>query len=187
MSEKLKPCMYGIGLCPHAIGGCGCNTRAEPEAVTNAGDVVDALHTIHGALVCHLDGGIQYTKQDLINFRQICEDALLPLPLVSTAKADLAKARESLDGAYAERNQLVAALSKLFPAGQKKTAIDGWDEAWHNCIYIDIPTGQVSWHIHDREMAQFAHLPAYDGEWDGHDTPEKYRRLAALAATDMGN
>ena len=71
----------------------------------------------------------------------------------------------------------------LLPAGQKKTAIEGWDEAWHNCIYIDLPTGQVSWHIHDREMVQFSHLPSYEGEWDGHDTPEKYRRLAALATT----
>lgn len=84
------------------------------------------------------------------------------------------------DPVYAERNQLVAALSKIFPSGQKKTAIEGWDEAWHNCIYIELPTGQVSWHIHDREMEQFSHLPRYYGEWDGHDTPEKYRRVAAL-------
>jgi len=93
-----------------------------------------------------------------------------------------AELEKSLNGAYAERNQIVAALSKLYPAGQKKTAIEGWDEAWHNCVYIDLPTGQVSWHIHDREMEQFAHLPPYEGEWDGHDTPEKYRRLANLAS-----
>lgn len=95
-------------------------------------------------------------------------------------RAEKAASSSQMDEAYAERNQLVAALSKLFPAGQKKTAIEGWDEAWHNCVYIDLPTGQVSWHIHDREMAQFEHLPPYVGEWDGHDTPEKYRRLSAL-------
>jgi hypothetical protein len=32
-------------------------------------------------------------------------------------------------------------------------------------IYIELPTGQVSWHI-----------PAYAGEWDGHTTPLKYER-----------
>jgi hypothetical protein len=33
-------------------------------------------------------------------------------------------------------------------------------------IYIDLPTGQISWH-----------MPQYTGEWDGHDTAEKYRRV----------
>lgn len=86
------------------------------------------------------------------------------------------------DAVYVERNQVVAALSKLFPAGQKRTRIGGLDDAWHNCVYIDLPTGQVSWHFHDRDAEIFAHLPQYEGEWDGHDTPEKYRRVAALAS-----
>lgn len=86
------------------------------------------------------------------------------------------------DNAYYERNQLVAALSKLFPAGLKETTIDGWDDDWHNCVYIDLPTGQVSWHFHKRELPLFHHLKPYIGEWDGHDTPEKYQRLNALSA-----
>ena len=87
---------------------------------------------------------------------------------------------EELNSVYAERNKLVCALSKLFPSGIKKTVINGWDEAWHNCVYIDLPTGQVSWHIHDREIKQFSHLGPYKGEWDGHSTHEKYRRLDEL-------
>jgi hypothetical protein len=63
----------------------------------------------------------------------------------------------------------------------KKTAIPGWDEAWHGCIYIDLPTGQASWHFHDSEAHLFAHLPPYDGEWDGHTTEEKYERMARKA------
>ncbi len=86
------------------------------------------------------------------------------------------------DNAYYERNQLVAALSKLFPAGLKETTIDGWDDDWHNCVYIDLPTGQVSWHFHKRELPLFHHLKPYIGEWDGHDTPEKYQRLNSLSA-----
>lgn len=84
------------------------------------------------------------------------------------------------DQAYYERNQLVAALARLFPSGITKTAIEGWDPAWHNCIFIDLPTGQVSWHFHDREAYLFAGLPEYTQPWDGHSTPEKYRRVAAL-------
>ena len=81
------------------------------------------------------------------------------------------------DGAYTERNRLVAFIANIYPSGVKKTVIPGWDEAWHGCVYIDLPTGQASWHFHDNEAHLFAHLTPYDGEWDGHTTEEKYERL----------
>lgn len=86
------------------------------------------------------------------------------------------------DAAYHERNQVVAALASAFPSGIARTAIPGWDEEWHGCVYIDLPTGQASWHYHDREAHLFAHLPPYTKEWDGHTTEEKYERLSRLAA-----
>lgn len=84
------------------------------------------------------------------------------------------------DLAYAERNRVVAALARCFPSGIRKTDIPGWDPEWQNCVFIDLPTGQASWHYHDREAANFADLPPYTKPWDGHDTEEKYGRLAAL-------
>lgn len=97
------------------------------------------------------------------------------------AAQDRAEAAErARDSAYTERNRLVAALSKLYPAGLKRTAIEGWDPAWHGCVIIDAPVGQLSWHFHDREAALFAHLGPYTGEWDGHTTEEKYARLERL-------
>lgn len=81
------------------------------------------------------------------------------------------------DQAYYERNCLVAVLSKIFPAGLKRTAIEGWDPEWHNCVFIDTPVGQCSWHFHDREAYLFSHLGQYQGEWDGHTTEDKYARL----------
>jgi hypothetical protein len=87
--------------------------------------------------------------------------------------------REEKDAAYKERNQLVALLSTCFPAGKAKTAIEGWDEAWHGCVYIDFPWGQASWHYHDSDGWMFEHLPQYSGEWDGHTTQEKYDAIAA--------
>lgn len=89
--------------------------------------------------------------------------------------------RARKDAAYEGRNRVVAALARLFPSGVKRTAIEGWSEDWHGCVYIDLPTGQVSWHFHDSQASLFDGLPPYAGEWDGHDTPEKYRRVAALA------
>lgn len=84
------------------------------------------------------------------------------------------------DAAYAERNCLVALLARLYPSGIKRTAIEGWDPEWHGCVYIDLPTGQASWHYHDSETDLFDDLPPYHGEWDGHSTEEKYRRVRVL-------
>jgi hypothetical protein len=36
-------------------------------------------------------------------------------------------------------------------------------------VYIQLPTGQVSWH-----------MPEHPWEWDGHTTPEKFDRIAAF-------
>lgn len=84
------------------------------------------------------------------------------------------------DAAYLERNQVVAALAKCFPSGVGRTAIEGWSEDWHGVVYIDLPTGQASWHHHDSQAYLFADLPPYTKPWDGHTTPEKYERLAAM-------
>lgn len=47
-------------------------------------------------------------------------------------------------------------------------------------MFIDLPTGQVSWHVHDSELALFDFLPTSDQRcWDGHSTDEKYERLLA--------
>jgi hypothetical protein len=100
--------------------------------------------------------------------------------VVAEYEAKLADMKARKDAAYLERNRVVAALAKVYPSGTTRTAIEGWSEDWHGCVYIDLPTGQVSWHYHDSHAHLFADLPPYPGRWDGHDTPEKYRRLAAL-------
>jgi hypothetical protein len=87
-------------------------------------------------------------------------------------------ARET-DIAYRERNQLVALLTILFPSGKAKTTIEGWDEAWNGCVYIDFPWGQASWHYHRDDEEMFAHLRPYTKGWDGHTTQEKYSKIAA--------
>lgn len=93
--------------------------------------------------------------------------------LVATAERDMT------NNAYRERNQLVALLSILFPSGKAKTAIEGWDEAWHGCVYIDFPWGQASWHYHTDDEEMFAHLLPYTKLWDGHTTEAKYDAIAA--------
>ena len=95
--------------------------------------------------------------------------------------ADLVAAmeREATSSAYKERNQLVALLSTCFPSGKAKTAIEGWDEAWHGCVYIEFPWGQASWHYHNSDAWMFEHLPPYNKQWNGHTTEQKYAGIAA--------
>jgi hypothetical protein len=87
----------------------------------------------------------------------------------------------SKDQAYWERNQLVCALSKVFPAWLEKNHYPGVDPEWENVVFIDLPTGQASWHINTDEMGVFEHLSFIPGDsWDGHSTEEKYKRLASI-------
>ncbi len=92
--------------------------------------------------------------------------------------------RKAKDEAYAERNKLVCALSKLFPAwlGKHEETDMSWGKEWLNIVYIQLPTGQVSWHIHENLLPLFAHLELdTDKKWDGHTTDEKYTRLLNLS------
>jgi len=72
----------------------------------------------------------------------------------------------SIDDVYHERDQLVAALSKIYPS---HTAVHHgeWEDGWRNIICIHLPTGQATWHIHDSELGLFDHLVTLTDHWDG--------------------
>ncbi len=87
------------------------------------------------------------------------------------------------DQAYRERNMLVSALSKFFPSSLERhpDSDTAWDNDWRWIVFIDLPTGQATWHIHDSELPLFDHLIRHlHPKWDGHTTEEKYQRLAAI-------
>jgi|SRR6187551_3854827 len=94
----------------------------------------------------------------------------------------VANLRIGKDAAYRERNKVVSALTKLFPSCLGKHEDDPkWHHEWMNIVYITLPTGQVSWHLHDSDLPLFAHLELNEKiKWDGHTTEEKYERLLAL-------
>lgn len=82
-----------------------------------------------------------------------------------------------LDAAYRERAHLVAHLATCYKATIGYTDPDEPDWA---VILIDLPAGQVAWHISPEDMELFGHVRRDDdGVWDGHTTEEKYRRLDA--------
>ncbi|MGA1868666.1 MAG: hypothetical protein ACMUJM_08960 [bacterium] len=118
---------------------------------------------------------------------------------------EIEQLKKQKDNAYWERNQLVAALSKLFPSHLAKHPEDDkeWEDDWRTIVVINIPIEkanlstyeieriksenrfdnpslQLSWHIHDTEIPMFDHLNYRDYRWDGHSTEEKYCRLRKL-------
>lgn len=99
---------------------------------------------------------------------------------IANLKKEMEKLEKVKDGAYWERNQLVAALSKVFPSWLEKHPAEdkAWEDDWRNIVFIQLPTGQASWHIHDSELKNFAHLQQKEGNsWDGHSVEEKYKRI----------
>lgn len=104
----------------------------------------------------------------------------------------------SKDQAYWERNQLVSALSKVYPSWMELHPLsdEKWDKDWRHTVFIIIPSRsdrpsewfdrvdcdqQLSWHIHDSDVPYFKHLELKGGNsWDGHTTDQKYWRLSKL-------
>ncbi|MBQ1122612.1 hypothetical protein [Streptomyces sp. B15] len=93
------------------------------------------------------------------------------------------RAEEERDGAYRERAQLLAWLAALVPA-VLAPAPDIDEDGWQ-LLFLHTPQGQLSWHIHPRDVPLFDHAQrVQDGDararWDGHTTEEKYDRIRAL-------
>ena len=101
---------------------------------------------------------------------------------MSPDDVDLVQLVQQKDGAYHERNQLVALLAALFPSSLDWHPEEDMDWRW--IVFIDTPAGQMSWHIHDAELSLFDHVPRNQGwNWDGHTTEETYQRVRNLIAT----
>lgn len=163
-------------------------SRAEAEAPNPWKEAVHDALVINWAFTAEHEDNPRKAVSDLI--AQEVRMALDPLissdaqALIDRGRAEAEPLREQKDAAYLERNQCVALIARMAVAmGLRvrvtKTAIEGWSDDWHGCVYITLPTGQVSWHFHYSQAHLFSGLPAGAETWDGHDTPEKYRRVAA--------
>ena len=74
------------------------------------------------------------------------------------------------DANYIERYNLIwqamgQAAAEGIPVG---ILLDPAEPEWP-CVYIELPTGQVSWH-----------MPKHSCPYDGHTTEEKFRRIQAF-------
>jgi hypothetical protein len=81
-----------------------------------------------------------------------------------------------LRNVYAERNRLAQALAKMSMEMEYNVGIkDDKEDKDYVILYIDLPTGQVSWHIPKKEL--IGKFPEYNGNWDSHDTKSKIERV----------
>ena len=81
-----------------------------------------------------------------------------------------------IDKVYEERNRVIALLCRLFPS---KVVLECETPGYH-VLYVDTAQGQLSWHFPETDLHLFSGIPTGEVKWDGHDTDEKYRRLALL-------
>lgn len=91
---------------------------------------------------------------------------------------------ETMDEVYHERDQVIALAAFLAQKagvqvwmGEHERDDPAWEAEWRHIVYIQLPTGQVSWHIHDSELPLFRFIPSSTTPWDGHTVEAKYSRL----------
>jgi hypothetical protein len=83
---------------------------------------------------------------------------------------DIAEDRAA--ASYAHRNGLIYQALYLADTLDYPCGIAVGDSADWPVVFIELPTGQVSWH-----------LPSYPVAWDGHTTEEKYARITRFTTT----
>jgi len=82
---------------------------------------------------------------------------------------------EQHDTDYPARyGHVLQAMDWAHQAGLKTGIALDPDEPLWPVVYIELPTGQVSWH-----------MPAHPTPYDGHSTSEKYDRIRAYLAMDV--
>ena len=86
----------------------------------------------------------------------------------------MTQTESSPDQAYHDRNLVVQLAAKLAIQCGLKAGIRERHGQWP-ILYIDLPTGQVSWHIPADEL--IPGLPDFPDTWDGHDLKTKRNRL----------
>ena len=83
----------------------------------------------------------------------------------------------SREDAYFDRNQAVMALAKLaMQLGYTVGTCEDPNEPGYDLLMIDLPTGQVSWHLPENDLRD--KWPSYKKPWDGHLLQEKRERIA---------
>ena len=154
--------------------------RPQPEAqfARNDAGFVTTSRLSDGRVLCAIGGEYCWPCELSTDDTGTLVDVCQPCAAREAAAVALAVVLNRIveaDTDYAARYPMVfeavhLALSAGFPAG---VAIDRAEPEWP-VVYIELPDGQVSWH-----------MPAHAREWDQHTTPEKFARIARYVAREI--
>jgi hypothetical protein len=168
--------------------GAGVDDRPKYEARATEQEKIDQYHhqLLHpvGVNMC-LVGGCQQIIFEWQCYKIITDCHFFKLQMQQLdSDAEYKTLLKQKDDAYAERNKCVALLARMAIATGLKAGLgkhdekdESWDDDWRNIVFVELPSGQVSWHIQETELPMFSFLPVYSGTWDGHTTSEKYQRV----------
>ena len=88
--------------------------------------------------------------------------------------------KRQMHGVYSDRNHAVLLAARLAEDNGLKVhvGIDPNEPTWP-VVYIELPKGQVSWHLSPGYFERFSRLfrRAKPSQWDGHTTPIKHQRI----------
>lgn len=96
--------------------------------------------------------------------------------------------QEETSKVYRERNIAVALAARLaLELGYSVAIHTSDDDPEWPVVFIDLPTGQVSWHIpYDEVLEYFPPLAEMVvNPWDGHSTDEKHLRVMRFASREV--
>ncbi|GAB6098219.1 hypothetical protein JCM16358_00980 [Halanaerocella petrolearia] len=84
-----------------------------------------------------------------------------------TLEETLKKIKQTDKQDYEARNKaVIKAMSLALEKGYEAGIRMDYTKPEYPVVYIELPTGQVSWH-----------MPEHTKAWDGHSTQEKYKRI----------
>lgn len=99
----------------------------------------------------------------------------------------------ALDRAYTQRTIVSVLLAKMalqagYKAGVGKDNKENWDDEWKTILYVELPYGQISWHVAPWDRHMLVGLPEYHGAWDGtfNSRDPEFCIRAALSAPLKG-
>jgi len=109
-------------------------------------------------------------------------------PTIEELQAEIERLREARDTAYRDRNYAVLLAAKLarFLGLPVTCGVDEKEVNWP-VVYIQLPCGQVSWHLSPGMFARIARntFPKDKAGWDGHTTDEKNTRIRSFLRTGI--
>lgn len=124
--------------------------------------------------------GVRLEPEDLLALGDEVEGLLGRAMGVAAAETTVAleNERASRAMALAERNEVAIILAAVaIKAGWRAgRAIDGRAMNYRGVVIIELPTGQVSFRMDEKDPAWLA-LPKYASTWDGHDVDIKRERI----------